>query len=177
MNILLRINFCGVLTVLCSEIRHCAKRQNVIGKLADRPRNKKQLNGFKINIPKIILDKDVLNGNEFGCRQQDFADIIETARQNSLAISGGQVQYALPDGTCELYWLSYDTADKKADETWKTYCDRTAKECLEKFNSLIQAIDIEKEALNSFKFLQDKKHSGVDINKYRTFILYFDSET
>jgi len=25
------INFCGVLTVLCSEIRHCAKRQNVGG--------------------------------------------------------------------------------------------------------------------------------------------------
>ncbi len=24
-----RINFCGVLTVLRSEIRHCAKRQNV----------------------------------------------------------------------------------------------------------------------------------------------------
>jgi len=29
LNILPRINFCGVLTVLCSEIRHCAKRQNV----------------------------------------------------------------------------------------------------------------------------------------------------
>ncbi len=24
------INFCGVLIVLCSEIRHCAKRQNVV---------------------------------------------------------------------------------------------------------------------------------------------------
>jgi hypothetical protein len=32
LNILLRINFCGVLTVLCSEIRHCAKRQNVVQK-------------------------------------------------------------------------------------------------------------------------------------------------
>jgi hypothetical protein len=32
LNILPRINFCGVLTVLCSEIRHCAKRQNVNGK-------------------------------------------------------------------------------------------------------------------------------------------------
>jgi hypothetical protein len=31
MNILPRIKFCGVLTVLCSEIRHCAKRQTVSG--------------------------------------------------------------------------------------------------------------------------------------------------
>jgi len=30
-NILPRINFCGVLTVLCSEIRHFAKRQTVSG--------------------------------------------------------------------------------------------------------------------------------------------------
>jgi hypothetical protein len=135
------------------------------------------LNEFKINIPKKILDKDVLSGNEFGCRQSDFADIIETARQNSLAISGGQVQYAFPDGTYELYWLSYDTADKKADETWSAYCDRTAKECLEKFNSLILTTNIEKEALKNFKFLQDKKQSGVDINNFLTFIIYFDNET
>jgi len=31
LNILPRINFCGVLTVLCYEIRHCAKRQNGVG--------------------------------------------------------------------------------------------------------------------------------------------------
>jgi hypothetical protein len=31
LNILPRISFCGVLTVSCSEIRHCAKRQNVGG--------------------------------------------------------------------------------------------------------------------------------------------------
>jgi hypothetical protein len=30
LNILPRINFGGVLTVLCSKIRHCAKRQTVV---------------------------------------------------------------------------------------------------------------------------------------------------
>lgn len=134
------------------------------------------MNEFKTYIPKKILDKDVLSGNEFGCRQSDFADIIEIARQNSLAITGGQVQYALPDGTCELYWLTYDTAEKKSDETWTAYCDRTAEECIEKFNSIIETTDIEKEALKNFKFLQDKKRTGVEINNYKTFILYFDSE-
>jgi hypothetical protein len=42
LNILPRINFFGVLTVLCSEIRHCAKRQNVTGH-AKRRHNKQKL--------------------------------------------------------------------------------------------------------------------------------------
>ncbi len=29
LSVLPRIKFCGVLTVLCSEIRHCAKHQTV----------------------------------------------------------------------------------------------------------------------------------------------------
>jgi hypothetical protein len=118
-----------------------------------------------------------LTGNEFGCRQSDFTSVVEIARQNSIAISGGQVQYALPDATCELYWIAYDTADKKTNETWTMYCERTAKECLVKFNSILQTKDIEKEALDSFKLLRDKKQSGVDINDFKTFVLYFEHET
>jgi hypothetical protein len=43
LNILPRINFCGVLTVLCSEIRHCAKRQNVSRHPKKRPYKKRRL--------------------------------------------------------------------------------------------------------------------------------------
>jgi hypothetical protein len=41
MNILPRINFYGVLTVLCSEIRHCAKRQTVTNKPKKKDTNMK----------------------------------------------------------------------------------------------------------------------------------------
>ena len=124
-------------------------------------------------LPKVILDKAIKRGNEFGWKQEDFIEVVEAARLNYLAIIGGQVQYRLPDATCELYWLSYDPNKRQPNENWLTYCDRTAKECLDKFNKLISTTDIEKEAL-AFQFLSDKKKNGVDISEYLTFILYFD---
>jgi hypothetical protein len=134
------------------------------------------LNEFKRNIPERILDKDILTGNEFGCRKVDFQNVINIAQENLLAISGGQIQYALPDGTCELYWLAYDTESRKPEEAWKTYCERTAKESLEKFNSIFQKYDVEKEALENFKFLEEKKKAGIDISEFQTFVLYFEDE-
>lgn len=125
-------------------------------------------------LPKWALDKSIRRGNEFGWRQHDFVDVVEAARQALIGIVGGQVQYVLPDGTCELYWLSYDPEDRRLDEDWITYCNRTADECIQKFKTLIATVDIEKEALDSFTFLQDKKAANVRISDYLTFILYFD---
>jgi len=126
-------------------------------------------------LPKSILDKAIKSGNEVGWRQKDFLEVIEAAKQTHLAIIGGQVQYVFADGTCELYWLSYDPTGRQLNETWLTYCDRTAKECLDKFNTLIATTDIEKEAL-TFPFLSDKRRNGVDINECLIFILYFDDK-
>ena len=125
-------------------------------------------------LPKYILDKAIKSGNEFGWKQDDFIEVVKAARQRFMAIVGGQVQYALPDGTCELYWLSYDPAERQTKESWLTYCNRTAEECIDKFNKLISTIDIEKEALSNFDFLKNKKESGVNINDFLIFILYFD---
>jgi hypothetical protein len=128
-------------------------------------------------LPKEILDKAIRSANEFGWRQNDFLEVVEAARQKHIAIVGGQVQYVLANRTCELYWLSYDPEERQLNEAWLTYCNRTADECINKFNKLILATDIEKEALN-FEFLADQKNSGVNVNDYLTFILYFDdSET
>ncbi len=127
-------------------------------------------------LPKSILDKAIKSTNEFGWAQEDFPEVIEAARKIKLAVIGGQVQYVLPDGICELYWLSYDPAERQINETWLTYCDRTANECLEKFNKLIATTNIEEEAVTNFPFLADKKKSGIDIDKFLAFILYFDDK-
>jgi hypothetical protein len=129
-------------------------------------------------LPKTILDKAIKSGDEFGWRKADFLEVIESARQLKMAIVGGQVQYPLPDGTCELYWLSYDPAPRRENENWLNYCNRTAEESIAKFEKLISGTDIEKEALDSFEFLKNKKASGININDFLTFVLYFDdSET
>ena len=129
-------------------------------------------------LPKAILDKAIKNGNEFGWRQSDVSEVIDTARNLNLVNLGGQVQYHFPDGTCELYWLSFDLTTRQQNETWTDFCARTAIECQEKFQRLILQTNIEKEALENFDFLKNKKETGIEISDFLTFILYFDdSET
>jgi hypothetical protein len=124
-------------------------------------------------LPEAILKKAIKSGNEFGWRQSDFIETVETARKLKLGIVGGQVQYVLPDGTCELYWLAYDPSERQPGEDWINYCNRTAGETVNKFEELIAKTNFEKEAL-TFNFLKDKKEKGLNIEDNRVFIIYFD---
>lgn len=104
--------------------------------------------------------------------------LARAVKSIGLGIEGGQVQFILPDGTCELYWLNYNTAERKSGESWEQYCDRTAKECIDTFQKLINTTDFEQEGILNFDFLKSKAAEGVEINQYLTFILYFnDHET
>ncbi|MBS1593495.1 MAG: hypothetical protein JST90_04180 [Bacteroidetes bacterium] len=128
-------------------------------------------------LPKYILDKSIKRGNEVGWRRSDFISVVEAAMKIPMAVIGGQVQYVFPDGTCELYWLSYDPDGRRREENWPAYCNRSADECMSKFQSLIATVAIEKEALG-FEFVKAKKEEGVNIQQHEVFILYFDdSET
>jgi hypothetical protein len=128
----------------------------------------------KNRLPKDILAKAIERYNEMGWRQNDFIEVIEAARKIPLAIVGGQVQYVFPGATCELYWLSYDPKGRKPEEEWVAFCNRTADECLEKFKTLIETVDIDKNAIDSFEIIKEKKESGVNISDFRLFIIYFD---
>jgi hypothetical protein len=137
-----------------------------------------QTNVPEYRLPKELLDRAVQSGSEFGWRQTDFLEVVETARKEKIAIIGGQVQYVFPEGTCELYGLSYDPTVRQQNETWLDYCNRTANETKNKFQVLISQTNIEKEAINSFELLKQESNNGTNINDYLTFILYFDdSET
>jgi hypothetical protein len=126
-------------------------------------------------LPNEILARAIRSGKEFGWRQQDFINTVLAAQSAGLGIIGGQVQFVLPDGTCELYWLSYDTDERQSGETWKEYCSRTARECIAKFQKLVNTIDFVKEGIQHFDFLKAKATEGVDLLQYLSFILYFNN--
>ena len=127
-------------------------------------------------LPKNILEKAVKNGKEYGWKETDLIEVINTAVENRLAIIGGQVQFAFEDGTCELYWLNYDSNNRFKNEDWLEYAKRTAKECIEKLQKIVSR-NIELEALENFDFLKEKKAKGIDINDNLIFILYFEEES
>ena len=132
------------------------------------------MNKAENRLPANIRSKSIRYSNEFGWKEDDFIEVVNAARDIPMAIIGGQVMYMLPDGVCELYWLSYDTEDRKLTEDWLTYCNRTANECIERFTALVVSTDINAAALENFTFLEEKRKAGVNIEMYKTFVLYFD---
>lgn len=135
-------------------------------------------NREELRLPRNLLDKAIISGNEYGWRQYDLLDVIEAARQIPMAVLGGQVQYILPNGTYELYWLDYDSSNRKEGEEWKSYCKRSANECSSKVSQLFSNTDIEAEAINAFEELKTIVQNNKQLVTYKVFILYFDdSET
>jgi hypothetical protein len=126
----------------------------------------------ELRLPKHLLDIAVRSGNEYGWHYADALNVIEAALWLQIAITGGQVQYKLPNGTCELYWLSYDVDERKANEDWIAYCQRAASECIDRINKVIET-NIELQALE-FQILRDAQNEGIQIDQFKIFILYFD---
>ena len=126
-------------------------------------------------LPVDLLEKSIQNGSEYGWRKDDFLDVVEAARKLQIAIEGGLVQYVFEEGTCELHWLHYYTDEFKKGENWAGYCNRTAKECTERFKKVLNA-DIKKQATDNFQLVKEKLNEGIDIENHLLFILSFESE-
>ena len=72
---------------------------------------------------------DIRDG-EAAWRRGDLPLVADAARAAGLATTGGQVQLRLASVTHELYWQDYDPGDRRPDETWPQYADRSWKELL-----------------------------------------------
>ena len=71
-----------------------------------------------------------LRNEEPAWRRADLPLLSNAARAVGLAATGGQVQLRLPSATHELYWQDYDPCERKLEETWPEYADRSWKELL-----------------------------------------------
>ncbi len=71
-----------------------------------------------------------VRGGEAAWRRADLPLLANAARAMSLATTGGQVQLRLPEGAHELYWQDYDPGERRQDESWPQYVDRSWKELL-----------------------------------------------
>jgi hypothetical protein len=127
-------------------------------------------------LPVALLEKSIRSGSEYGWRQNDFPDVVEAARKLQIAIEGGLVQYVFDEGTCELHWLHYYTQEMKKGENWVNYCNRTAKECIETFNSIVRERNIEKEAIDNFDLVRKELDGGIKLENHKVFILSFEEK-
>jgi hypothetical protein len=76
-------------------------------------------------LPEAIRELGDLRGNEYAWRRHDLSRVFDAAKAARLANLGGQVQFRLPDGTCELYWQNFDVASRGPDESWGAFVERS----------------------------------------------------
>lgn len=129
-------------------------------------------------LPQRIKEKaKISTGGEYSWRKNDIEEVIDCAQKLGLACIGGQPQFQLPDGTCELYWINYDSTERKHEELWGDYVNRTAQEVKAEFHRRCIETDFEKEA-KEFYFLKDKmKEKDFKSTDYLYFVLYFNDES
>ena len=123
-----------------------------------------------------LLAKAVRSGEEYGWRFEDLPTVLAQAREAGLAVLGGQVQFKLPDGTCELYWQNADATDRRDGEAWKAYVDRPHDEVQAALERLPTTELILREGLERFAFLRERAAEGVDLRRFLCFICYFEAE-
>ncbi|QKQ26848.1 hypothetical protein [Candidatus Reidiella endopervernicosa] len=129
-------------------------------------------------LPKELISKASISpGGEHAWKMEDIPKVIEAARVAGLANLGGQPQFQGPIGTAEPYWLNFEPINRKTEENWKQYVERTATETLSAFDALCNKTDFEQEGVNNWKHIKEEKDKGLNINEYLWFVLYFDSNS
>jgi hypothetical protein len=126
------------------------------------------VNSFIEPLPPIIARGASLRGNEYGWEVSAFPAALASAKAHGYACLGGQFQFRVPDGVYEMYWLEADASDRRSEEGWADYSQRSCTEVLDKFNDLVSNTDFVKEAAR-FRLLSSAVECLV-------FVGYFETE-
>lgn len=128
-------------------------------------------------MPQRLLDRSSLRGNEYAWRVGDIPDVIEAARLAGFVSLGGQLQFRVPGGTCECYWVEVDTFRVvSSDLLWPERVDRTASEALDQFQRLSSSFDFLAEGRKAFpEILSEFEASGGRAEDAMCFVWYLEA--
>lgn len=124
-------------------------------------------------LPEAIRELGDLRGNEYAWRRHDLSRVFDAAKAARLANLGGQVQFRLPDGTCELYWQNFDVASRGPDESWGAFVERSRADVDVALSRIPPDEELIAEGLAHFDFLRAEASGGVDLASALCFVSYF----
>lgn len=126
-------------------------------------------------LPPDVLAGATLRGNEYGWNISDFPHALKKAEGYELACLGGQFQFRVEDGTCEMYWLASDSTERHSGEPWAEYSKRSCAEVRKGFSKLVNDTDFARQALD-WPLLKTKITEGFDPLLSLVFVAYFITE-
>lgn len=128
-------------------------------------------------LPRELLHRASLGGNEYAWRLDDIPQVIEAARAAGLLNRGGQLQFRIPGHTCEAYWVSvYPNRSVRKELPWDELVQRTAIETRARFYDLYLEHDFLAEIRLGFADIVDAyRAAGHDPKDAIYFVWYADS--
>jgi hypothetical protein len=127
------------------------------------------------NLPDAIRTLGDLRGNEYAWRRHDLPRVFDAAKDVCLGNLGGQVQFRLPDGTCELYWENFDVVPRRPEESWDDFVDRSRVDVEAGLCRIPSDDALVADGLTHFDFLRERAAAGADIAGGLYFVCYFAS--
>ncbi|HMQ42185.1 MAG TPA: hypothetical protein PKC09_13040 [Paracoccus sp. (in: a-proteobacteria)] len=102
-------------------------------------------------LPAHVLDSATLRGNEYAWPLEAIPKVVFAAQEAGLINVGGQLQFRLPAGTCECYWIEVDTLRVMPNRLSKQEkIEWTAQEALSQFEQLPHRWDFLAEGKKAF---------------------------
>src|SRR5580700_6336332 len=126
----------------------------MLGARSVNPEERHRASMVEQRLSRTVLNKATLRGNEHAWPLSAVEEAVMAGRECGLANLGGQLQFRIPEGTCELYWVEVDSEGRRVDEKWQDYVARTADEVLSRFRLLRSRFDFVSEGVNSFSILR-----------------------
>ena len=132
----------------------------------------------RYNLPLGLLQQATLRGNEHAWQIDDIPDVIVAAQRANLVNIGGQLQFRLPENTCECYWISVDTYQSVSEEiAWHERVQLTPEVALQEFDDLQSRYDFVAEIRDGFTSVFDELVAmGGNPTDYLCFAWYLLSE-
>ena len=129
------------------------------------------------HLPPDILARATRNGNEYGWSVADIPQVIEAARAAGLVNIGGQLQFILPNGTCECYWIDVDTFKQLSTSLpWDQQVQLSARIALAEIQRLQKEKDFIAEGRKAFaEHLASYEASGGNLSDVMRFIWYLNA--
>ena len=109
-------------------------------------------------LPNTLLQKASLRGNEYAWLLRDIPEVINTAEHLGLINQGGQLQFRIPDATCEAKEIEVDSFGVKD-------YSKAAIRCRDAFNAVISKHDFRARA-RDWKILRDFEKQGGDLESH-----------
>ena len=130
------------------------------------------------SLPQAILSRATRRGDEYAWHVDDIPAVIEAARSANLLNVGGQLQFRLPDYTCECYWISVDTSRSVSSELpWERQVEQSALIAFADFENLKSNHDFLSEGRDGFaEILERASAQGCNLDEAMCFVWYVSAE-